>query len=336
MIRLLARKAAIVLTTLLGAVLLAFSFVRLIPGDPIEVRYGDMDLTPEQLDAFRRDLGLDLSLPQQFLIYIQHLLRGDFGTSFTTNRPVWEEFITLLPATLELTICAVIFASIFGILLGITAAVFRNSWIDYGVMSVSVTGASMPVPWWGMMLILLVSVQLGLLPVSGRLSAAYYVESVTGFLTIDALLAKDHEAFRSALRHLVLPTIVLGTGILAVIARMTRSSMLEVLGEDYIRTAQSKGASRARILLVHALRNAMIPIVTIMGLQVGSLVAGAILTETVFSWPGIGRWLVGSVSTRDYPVLQGGVLLIGVMAMLVNLGVDVTYGLLDPRIRSRR
>jgi len=201
-------------------------------------------------------------------------------------------------------------------------------------MATSLTGYSMPIFWWGLLLILLFSVQLGWTPVSGRLSVQYYIEPKTGFLLIDSLLSDEKGAFLSALKHLVLPAIVLGTNPLAVIARMTRSAMLEVLGEDYIRTARAKGLPPLRVIGVHALRNALIPVVTVIGLQVGVLFTGAILTETIFSWPGVGKWLIEAINRRDYPVLQGGMLLLGVVVMTVNLLVDVTYGLINPRIRQ--
>jgi dipeptide transport system permease protein len=192
----------------------------------------------------------------------------------------------------------------------------------------------MPIFWWGLLLILLFSVQLGLTPVSGRIDVKYYIEPVTGFLTIDALLSGEKGAFKSAVTHLILPTIVLGTQPLAIIARMTRSAMLEVLGEDYIRTARAKGLSTLRVVALHALRNALIPVITVIGLQVGVLFTGAILTETIFSWPGVGKWLIEVINRRDYPVLQGGVLLLGLVVMAVNLLVDITYGVINPRIRK--
>jgi len=203
-------------------------------------------------------------------------------------------------------------------------------------MGVSLTGYSMPIFWWGLLLILLFSVQLGWTPVSGRISVQYFIEPVTGFLTIDALLSGEKGAFKSAVSHLILPTIVLGTQPLAIIARMTRSAMLEVLGEDYISTARARGLPRWRVIAVHAFRNALIPVVTVIGLQVGVLFTGAILTETIFSWPGVGKWLIEGINRRDYPVLQGGTLIIGAIVMLVNLMVDVAYGLINPRIRHTR
>ena len=204
-------------------------------------------------------------------------------------------------------------------------------------MGVSLAGYSMPIFWWGLILILLFSVQFGLTPVSGRIDVLYYIEPVTGFLLIDSVFfSEDEGAFLSALQHLILPTIVLGTVPLAVIARMTRSAMLEVLGEDYIRTAKAKGLSRFRVICLHALRNALIPVVTVIGLQVGVLFTGAILTETIFSWPGVGKWLIEAIFRRDYPVLQGGILLLGAVVMSVNLLVDLAYGLINPRIRHTR
>jgi dipeptide transport system permease protein len=223
-----------------------------------------------------------------------------------------------------------------GLPAGIGAAVRRGSAFDHTLMGLSLTGYSMPIFWWGILAILLFSVTLGWTPVSGRLSFIHFIEPVTGFLLLDCLLAGNWPAFVSALRHLVLPAIVLGTVPLAIIARMTRSSMLEVLNEDYIRTARAKGLSPVWVIGVHALRNALIPVITVIGLQVGLLMTGAILTETVFSWPGVGKWLVESIRRRDYPVLQGGVLLVATIVMLVNLLVDVLYGLINPRIRHGR
>jgi dipeptide transport system permease protein len=249
---------------------------------------------------------------------------------------VLTEFAALFPATIELSMAAMLFAALIGLPAGTIAAARRGSLYDQTLMGLSVTGYSMPIFWWGLLLILLFSVQLGLTPVSGRIAVQYFVEPVTGFLLIDTIIAGDWGAFRSALSHLILPMIVLGTVPLAVIARMTRSAMLEVLGEDYIRTARAKGLPAFRVIAIHALRNALIPVVTIIGLQVGVLFTGAILTETIFSWPGVGKWLIEAINRRDYPVLQGGTLMIGTIVMIVNLLVDVTYGLINPRIRHTR
>lgn len=219
------------------------------------------------------------------------------------------------------------------------AAVKRGSVFDHTVIGISLTGYSMPIFWWGIMLIMLVSVNLDLTPVSGRLADSVFLDDtqpLTGFMLIDTLVWGEDGDFKDAVMHLILPSIVLGTIPLAVIVRMTRSAMLEVLGEDYIRTARAKGLSRLRVIVVHALRNALLPVVTVIGLQVGVMLAGAILTETIFSWPGIGRWLIDALQRRDYPVVQGGVLLIAILIILVNLCVDLLYGVINPRIRHKK
>lgn len=333
MLRLLARRLALILPTFVGVTLLGFVLIHAVPGDPVEVRTGERGITPERLAYFRHEMGLDQPLWRQFLTYEAGLARGDLGKSVVTQESVWTEFKTFFPATLELATCALLFAIIVGLPLGVMAAVRRGTPVDYGLIGVSVTGASMPIFWWGLMAILVFSVSLGWTPVSGRIDELFYIEPVTGFLLIDSWLSGEPGAFRSAARHLILPAIVLGTVPLATIARMTRSSMLEVLGEDYVRTARAKGLAPGRVVVVHALRNALIPVVTVLGLQVGALLGGAILTETVFAWPGVGHWLVESVQRRDYNVLQGGTLLIAVLVMLVNLGVDLLYGVLNPRLR---
>jgi dipeptide transport system permease protein len=278
-------------------------------------------------------LGLDQPVWLQFVTYVWRLLHGDFGTSLVTNEKVLTEFLTLFPATIELSICAMLIASLMGIPAGAIAAVNRGSWYDQLLMGLSVTGFSMPIFWWGLLLIMLVAERWGLTPVSGRIDLIkYYFDPVTGFMTIDALLSGQKGAFLDALHHLVLPAIVLGTVPLATIARMTRSAMLEVLNEDYIRTARAKGLSSLRVIGVHALRNALIPVVTVIGLSISTLMAGAVLTETIFSWPGVGKWLIESIGRRDYPALQGGVMLVSTIVILVNLSVDLLYGVINPRI----
>lgn len=337
MLRFILTRIGLVIPTFLGITFLSFFLIRLVPGDPIEVRVGERGIPPERLAQLRQDMGLDRPTIVQFGDYVLDVLQGDLGKSIVTQKPVLEEFLALFPATVELSLAAILFALIIGLPLGIIAAVKRGRWPDHTVMAASLGGYSMPIFWWGLLLILLFSVTLGWTPVSGRLSAMYYVEPTTGFLLIDALFfSEDEGAFASALRYMILPTIVLGTVPLAVIARMTRSSMLEVLGEDYIRTARAKGLTPFRVISLHALRNALIPVVTVVGLQVGTLLGGAILTETIFSWPGIGKWLIESINRRDYPVLQGGVLLVASLVMAVNLGVDLLYGILNPRIRHAR
>jgi dipeptide transport system permease protein len=310
--------------------------VRLAPGDPVTVLVGEHNVTPEQRQKLEHSLGLDRPVYIQFLDYVGKVMQGDFGRSINSRRPVVEEFAALFPNTVELSICAMLFAVVIGLPAGVFAAVRRGSILDHLLMGGSLVGYSMPIFWWGLLLIIGFSVNLHWTPVSGRIALDYYVEPVTGFLLIDSALYGEDGAFLSVLHHLVLPTIVLGTIPLAVIARMTRSSMLEVLGEDYVRTARAKGLGELRVVGLHALRNALIPVVTVIGLQVGTLLGGAILTETIFSWPGVGRWLVGSVGKNDYPAVQGGVLLICAVVILVNLAVDLAYGVLNPRIRHRR
>ncbi|MBZ9939051.1 ABC transporter permease subunit [Mesorhizobium sp. BR1-1-16] len=330
------RRTLLVIPTFLAIAFLTFVAIRLVPGDPIEVRTGERGISPERLAEFRHQLGLDQPVWKQFIDYLWQIAHGDLGTSISTHAPVLQEFLTLFPATIELALCAMIFAVVLGIPAGVIAATRRGTFIDYSVMGVALTGYSMPIFWWGLLLILFFSVQLDLTPVSGRIDLLYYFEPVTGFMLIDSLLSDQDGAFLSALSHLILPTIVLGTIPLATIARMTRSTMLEVLGEDYVRTARAKGLSPFRVVGIHALRNALIPVVTVIGLQIGSLMAGAVLTEYIFSWPGIGTWLIESIQRRDYPVLQGGILLVSGMVILVNIFVDVLYGVLNPRIRHGR
>ena len=271
----------------------------------------------------------------QYLEYLWRALHGDLGYSTITHEPVFQEFITRFPATIELSMCAMLMALVIGLPAGIVAALKRNTVLDYSVMGASLTGYSMPIFWWGLLLILTFSVTLGWTPVSGRIAIQYDIPAVTGFMLVDSLLSSDAGAFKSAVSHLILPAIALGTIPLAVIARMTRSSMLEVLREDYVRTARAKGASTLRVVGVHALRNALIPVVTTIGLQVGTLLAGAILTETIFSWPGIGKWLVEAIHRRDYPAVQGGILMSATVIIVVNLVVDMLYGVINPRIRHQ-
>ena len=336
MLRFILTRVSLLIPTFLGMTLVAFLLIRLVPGDPIETMAGERGIDAARHAALLKEYGLDRPVMVQYGIYIGRVLHGDLGKSIITHEPVLREFAALFPATLELGFCAIVFALLLGIPAGIIAAVRRNSVLDHGVMGVSLTGYSMPIFWWGLLLILLFSVQLGWTPVSGRLDVKYFIEPTTGFLLVDSWLSGEKGAFRSAVSHLILPAIVLGTNPLAVIARMTRSAMLEVLGEDYIRTARAKGLSSLRVVGLHALRNALIPVVTVIGLQIGVLFTGAILTETIFSWPGVGKWLVEAIGRRDYPVLQGGILLIGTMVMAVNLLVDITYGIINPRIRHQR
>ncbi|MBD2835800.1 ABC transporter permease subunit [Pseudomonas sp. JM0905a] len=336
MLSFIARRLGLLIPTFFGVTLLTFALIRLIPGDPVEVMMGERRVDPEMHAQAMERLGLNKPLPEQYLDYIGKLAQGDLGESLRTREGVWHEFLTLFPATLELAIAALIFSGTLGVLAGVIAALKRGSLFDHGVMGISLAGYSMPIFWWGLLLIMFFSVGLGWTPVSGRIDLLYDIEPKTGFMLIDTLLSEEEGAFVDALRHLILPAIVLGTIPLAVIARMTRSAMLEVLREDYVRTARAKGLSPARVVFVHGLRNALIPVLTVFGLQVGTLLAGAVLTETIFSWPGIGKWLIEAIGARDYPVVQNGILLIACLVIVVNFVVDILYGLVNPRIRHQR
>ncbi|HMN84830.1 MAG TPA: ABC transporter permease subunit [Bauldia sp.] len=336
MIVFLLRRIGVLIPTFIGVSFVAFLFIRLLPGDPILLLAGERSIPAERYQELLQRYGFDRPLIEQYLIYLGQLLHGDLGTSFVTKKPILAEFFTLFPATLELSLCAIVFAVVFGVPAGVVAAVRRGSTLDHGLMSTALVGYSMPIFWWALLLIIVFSGTLGWTPVSGRIGLTYFFKPVTGFMLVDSLISGQKGAFASAVSHLILPTIVLGTIPLAVIARQTRSAMLEVLGEDHVRTARAKGLSPYRVVGLHALRNALIPVVTTIGLQVGVLLAGAILTETIFSWPGIGKWMVDSISRRDYQAVQGGLVLIALIVMLVNLGVDVLYGLINPRIRHVR
>jgi dipeptide transport system permease protein len=334
MFRFLAKRLLLTLPTFVALMFITFVMIRLVPGDPIEVRRGERGISPERLELLRHDMGLDQPVWKQFSDYVYAILHGDFGISIVSKAPVLDEFAKLFPATIELTLCAMLFAVLIGVPAGVVAAARRGGIYDQTLMGVALTGYSMPIFWWGLILILIMSNTLHLTPVSGRTDLVkFFYPAVTGFAMIDSLWSGQKGAFRDALHHLVLPSIVLGTVPLAVIARMTRSSMLEVLEEDYVRTAKAKGLSIRRVIGVHALRNALIPVITSIGLQIGTLLAGAVLTETIFSWPGVGKWLIESINRRDYPALQGGIMLIAGVVIFVNLLVDLLYGLVNPRIR---
>jgi dipeptide transport system permease protein len=335
MLRYIVSRLLTFLPTFFGVTLISFGFIRVLPGDPIVVMAGERGVTPERYKELVTQFGFDRPLLVQYWEYLKGVLHGDLGQSFVTKKPVWDEFFALFPATLELSLCAMIFAVVLGLPAGVIAAVNRGKFFDRALMSSALIGYSMPIFWWALLLIIVFSGWLGWTPVSGRISLMYFFDGGSGFMLWDALWSDQKGAFLSALHHLILPTIVLGTIPLAVIARQTRSAMLEVLSEDYIRTARAKGLSPSRVNFVHALRNALIPVITVIGLMVGTLLAGAILTETIFSWPGIGKWMVDSIFRRDYPVVQGGLLLIAVIVMIVNLTVDMLYGFINPKIRKR-
>ena len=329
------KRLALLLPTFIGITLAAFFLIRLVPGDPIEVMVGERKLDAQAHARLVTQLGLDQPLVVQYGQYLLQTLRGDLGMSIVSREPVSREFAALFPATIELALAALLLALAVGVTLGALAALNRGKFIDQGVMGLATLGYSMPIFWWGLVLIMVFSVDLGLTPVSGRIAIEYDIEARTGFMLIDSLLSGEPGAFTSALRHLLLPALVLGTVPMAVIARMTRSALLDVLREDYMRAARARGLSPLRVVVVHGLRNALIPVITVVGLQTGALLGGAVLTETIFSWPGIGKWLIDSIGRRDYPVVQAGILISALTFIAANLAVDLLYGVADPRIRDR-
>ncbi len=339
MIKFILKRLLMLIPTFIGITVITFMLVHLIPGDPVEIMMGERGLDPVYHAEMLKKLGLDLPLPQQYFNYLVNLLQGDLGMSFTSNESVLHEFLTLFPATLELATVAMILAIIIGIPIGVLAAVKRGSIFDYGVMGLSLTGFSMPIFWWSLILIMFFSVQLGWTPVSGRIDLDFDIEPHSGFMLIDTLIAQYQDpvanqgAFLNAVKHLILPSIVLATLPLAIVSRMTRSSMLEVLREDYVRTAYAKGLSPLRVIFGHALRNALIPVLTIIALSVSSLLGGAVMTETLFSWPGIGKWLIEAIGRRDYQVVQNGIFLVATLVIMTNLLVDILYGVVNPRLR---
>ncbi len=315
-----------------GVLLVVFTITHLTPADPVVVLLGE-HATPQAIDRLRAELHLNDPLPVQFIQYLGRALRGDLGNSIQSNEQVTVELATRFPATIELTIAAMLIASTIGILMGVLAATRQNSFFDGATMFTALFGFSMPIFWLGIMLILLFAAYLGWFPISGRLDYTVEVARVTNLYLVDALLTRNWEALGNALHHLVLPALTLSTVPLAIIARMTRSSLLEVLRQDYVRTARAKGLVERRVVSRHALKNAFIPVITVIGLNVGSLLSGAILTETIFAWPGVGRLVVDAIFARDYPIVQGTVLVIALLFVFVNLLVDLSYAYLDPRIR---
>ncbi len=317
----------------LGLVLvIVFALARLIPGDPAVTLLGP-GATDAQIDALRAQLKLGGSAPLQFLAYLGQLAHGDLGVSLKSGRPVRQEILQRLPATLELSLLATVIALAVGIPLGVWSAVRARGAVDHVLRLVSLGGVSMPAFLIALLLQLVLGIHLGWLPVSGRLSPYDITQTITGFAVLDGLLTHDPEAVWDALRHLLLPSLVLAAFLAAVLLRFVRSSMIEVMGQDYIRTARAKGMSERTVLFGHGLRNALVPAITVVGLQFAEMLGGAILTETVFAWPGIGRYMFDAIRNRDYPVIQGTTLLFALMFMLTALAVDLVHGLLEPRIR---
>ncbi|RIY34163.1 peptide ABC transporter permease [Psittacicella hinzii] len=327
------KKVLMLIPTFFGITILTFILVHSLPGDPVLAMLGDKTPSEEEYAAMKAALGLDQSLVSQYLIYIKNIFSGNFGISFNTGLPVLEEFFDRFPATLELSITAILFACCLGMPIGIIAALNRGKWLDNLLMSISLIGYSMPVFWWGLILVMVFSITLHWLPVSGYIGIEYFIPQKTGFSIIDAILSKDVGALKSAFAHIILPTIALGTIPTAIIARMTRSSMLEVLNEGFIQSLRARGFGSYRVIVGHALRNALIPIITILGVIVGGLVSGAILTETIFAWPGVGKWLVDAINSRDFPVIQSAILFIAIFVILINFLVDILYTLVNPRAK---
>jgi peptide/nickel transport system permease protein len=336
MLRYIARRLLGLLPVIFGITLLVFAFLHLIPGDPVTAMVGER-ATPDQIEVLREQMGLNKPLPLQYLTFVGSLLRLDFGNSIVTGIPIREEIGRRWAASFELSTAAMIFAVFIGIPAGIIAAVYKDKWADNLAMIGSLIGVSMPVYWLGLLLIYLFAVNLGWLPPSGRLgvSEGFAFKPLTGFYVLDAVLQLNIPALKDVLAHLILPAIALGTIPLAIVARLTRSAMLEVMSQDYIRTARAKGVLERWVILKHALKNALLPVITIIGLQFGTLLSGAILTETIFSWPGLGSWIYNAILARDYPVVQGGVVFISVTFVLINLLVDLSYALFDPRIQYK-
>lgn len=316
----------------IGVAVLAFMFLRFLPGDPVEIMLGETQVTQQQIDSLRNQLNLDKPLITQLALFLAGVLRGDLGVSFVKNAPVVKLIVDTLPATIELTMATVLVAILIALPVGIISALRAGSIVDRSVLSGALVGVSMPAFWFGLLLILLFAVELKLFPTSGRIAATMVVDRTTGFMLIDTLLAKDLRAFGVALKHLVLPAITLGVVFAAVLARVIRASMLEVLSKDFVTTARAKGLREWSVIIKHALRNALIPALTVTGLQFGELLGGNMIVETIFAWPGLGRLVVSSIFARDYVVVQAAVMLYALTYVAANLVVDALYTLLNPRI----
>jgi len=325
------KRLLLLLPVLLGVLVVVFVVLRVFTTDPAAMMLGQ-HATTAQIEQLRHQLGLDQPLYMQFFTYLGQILQGDFGRSLMTGSPVLQEVGARFPATIELALFAILLATVFGIIMGVVAAVRQNTKWDYSTMIISLLGVSMPIYWLGLLLIILFAVILGWLPAAGRIDIGLEPARVTGMYILDSILTGNFAALVSSLRHIIVPGIALASYSTAIIARMTRSTMLEVVRQDYIRTARAKGLTERAVIYRHALRNALIPVITVIGLQMGSLLGGAVLTETVFSWPGIGGRLVEAILANDYPLVQGSVILVATIFVLVNLLVDILYAYIDPRI----
>ncbi|AGH94689.1 ABC transporter permease [Pseudobdellovibrio exovorus] len=313
---------------------MSFSIIRLIPGDPVQNLIGERGASEERIAEMKKNLGLDKSVVEQYLIFTGNALRGEFGESIVSKQPIISEFKVLWPATFELAFFAILWSAIVGMILGVLAAVKRNSIWDYGAVSLSTVGFAMPIFWWALIIIFFFAVSLGWFPVSGRIGFEYDVPYRTGFFLIDSLLSDDKMSFFSALKHLVLPAFVLGTISLALIVRVTRSSFIDIQKEDYIRTARAKGLKPYQVIFKHIFKNALPQILTALGLAFGQLLTGAIMTETIFSWPGLGRWLIKSIEARDYPAVQAGLFYSMLIIIVINLLTDEVIKLVNPKLKE--
>ena len=325
------RRVLILIPTLLGVSIIVFTMLHLTPGDPAELLLGER-ATDQALAEMREYLGLNEPFHVQYGMFLKRLLKGDLGETIWTRQKVWVEIQHRFPATIELAVCALFISCILGVVFGIISATKQYSLFDYLSMLGALVGVSMPIFWLGLVFMLIFSLNLGWLPMSGRLSVDVDLEIITNFYILDAVITRNWPALRDALWHLIMPAVTLSTIPTAIVARMTRSAMLEVLRQDYIKTAKAKGLSQFTVIFKHALRNALIPVVTTIGLQFGVLLGGAILTESIFAWPGVGKWMYDAVMQRDYMVIQGGVLLIATLFVVINLCVDVLYAIINPRI----
>ena len=325
------RRILILIPTLLGVSVIVFFMLRITPGDPAELLLGER-ATEEALHEIREHLGLNEPLHVQYGMFLKRLMKGDLGETIWSRQKVWIEVKERFPATIELSVVALFISCFFGIIFGIISATRQYSIFDYLSMLGALIGVSMPIFWLGLVFMLIFSVNLGWLPLSGRISVGVDLEVITNFYILDAVLTKNWGALKDVLWHIIMPATTLSTIPMAIVARMTRSSMLEVLRQDYIKTAKAKGLSRFIVTFKHALRNALIPVVTTIGLQFGVALGGAILTETIFAWPGVGKWMFDAVMKRDYMVIQGGTLVIAAVFVVINLMVDVLYAVINPRI----
>ncbi|MGB6606749.1 MAG: ABC transporter permease [Atribacterota bacterium] len=326
------KRIFLMVIVMLGVATIVFFITHIIPADPVGAILGG-NAPIERVDEMRHQLGLDKPITIQFIDYIKDIVHADFGISLKSNRPVLTDIVNYFPATIELAVASMLFAVLVGVLLGIFSAIYRNKSIDHFSRVFSILGVSMPVFWLGLLLLLLFYYHLDLLPGGGRNSLFIFPLRITGFVLLDSLLAGNWAAFWDGLSHIVLPAFVLGYASAASIARIMRASMLDILRQDFIRTAKSKGLSKRVVIYRHALKNALIPVVTIIGLSFGSLLSGAVLTETIFSWPGLGRYIVNALLVLDYPAVTGGTLFIAFVYSLANLVVDISYAALDPRMR---